>query len=132
MSTADASTKTVRRRKDARPSEILDAAAIVFAQYGFAATNLERVADLAQVSKGTIYRYFEDKDVLFTKVIEAKLFAPLEAPLPLPPMASTTIGATVRLALMMAYTQGKDSHIADLVRVLMLEGERFADLRQAC
>jgi AcrR family transcriptional regulator len=131
MSRAVTPTKNVRRRKDARPSEILDAAAIVFAQCGFAATNLERVADLAQVSKGTIYRYFEDKDVLFTKVIEAKLFAPLEAPLPLMPPGST-IGDTLRQALMMAYTQGKDSHIADLVRVLMLEGERFADLRQAC
>jgi AcrR family transcriptional regulator len=131
MSSASATTKIVRRRKEARPLEILDAAAIVFAQHGYAATNLERVAALAQVSKGTIYRYFDDKDVLFAKVIEAKLFAPLENPLPLLP-ASETAGATLRQAFILAYEMGKQSHIADLVRVLILEGERFAAVRKNC
>jgi AcrR family transcriptional regulator len=132
MSTADAPTKTVRRRKDARPSEILDAAATVFAQYGFAAANLERVADLAQVSKGTIYRYFEDKDVLFTKVIEAKLFDQLQEPPPFPRLPDTTIETALRQALLLAYEMGKRSHLPNLVRVLVLEGERFGALRKSC
>lgn len=121
-----------RRRKDARPSEILEAASVVFAQSGFAATNLECVAALAQVSKGTIYHYFADKDVLFARVIETKLIEPLEQvpPLPLPKAASA--GQTLSQALLLAYHQGKQSHIPALVRVLILEGERFAALRKTC
>jgi AcrR family transcriptional regulator len=131
MAQVPAPAKTVHRRKDARPSEILDAAASVFAQYGFAATNLERVAELAQVSKGTIYRYFEDKDVLFARVIEAKIFTPLQNAPPLNFPLAGTAGQTLRQALSFAYVQGKQSRLADLVLVLVLEGERFADLRKA-
>ena len=50
-----------RRRKAARPQEILDAALTLFAQKGFVATRLEEVAARAGVSKGTIYLYFERK-----------------------------------------------------------------------
>jgi AcrR family transcriptional regulator len=124
--------KAIRRRKDARPSEIIDAAASVFVQYGFAATNLDRIADLAAISKGTIYRYFEDKDALFAKVIEAKLFEKLSDPPPLVWSLSATAGETLNHALCLAYSLGKQSNIADLVRVLILEGERFSDIRKAC
>src|SRR6266446_5005945 len=54
-----------RRRKDARPEEIISAALEVFADRGFAATKLEDVARRAGVTKGTIYLYFENKEALF-------------------------------------------------------------------
>jgi AcrR family transcriptional regulator len=132
MPNATAPAKTIRRRKDARPSEIIDAAAEVFAQYGYAATNLDRIAELAEVSKGTIYRYFEDKDVLFAKVIEAKLLEPLASHIPMALPLSRSAGTTLRQALTMAYEMGKQSRLADLVKVLILEGERFMGLRKTC
>ena len=46
-----------RRRKEARPDEILAAALASFAERGFAATRLEDVAARAGVSKGTLYLY---------------------------------------------------------------------------
>lgn len=58
-----------RRRKDARPDEILAAALEVFADRGFAATKLEDVARRAGVTKGTIYLYFENKDALFKALV---------------------------------------------------------------
>ncbi|HKA58817.1 MAG TPA: TetR/AcrR family transcriptional regulator [Gemmatimonadales bacterium] len=58
-----------RRRKDARPEEIITAALFVFADRGFAATKLEDVARKAGVTKGTIYLYFENKDALFKALI---------------------------------------------------------------
>jgi AcrR family transcriptional regulator len=58
-----------RRRKDARPEEIITAALEVFADRGFAATKLEDVARRAGVTKGTIYLYFENKDALFKALI---------------------------------------------------------------
>lgn len=58
-----------RRRKSARPEEIIHAALEVFADRGFAATKLEDVARKAGVTKGTIYLYFENKEALFKALI---------------------------------------------------------------
>src|SRR5258708_20526129 len=58
-----------RRRKDARPEEIVAAALDVFVERGFAAAKLEDVARRAGVTKGTIYLYFENKEALFKAVI---------------------------------------------------------------
>ena len=58
-----------RRRKNARPEEILTAALEVFADRGFAATKLEDVARKAGVTKGTIYLYFENKEALFKALV---------------------------------------------------------------
>jgi len=58
-----------RRRKDARPEEIISAALEVFTDRGFAATKLEEVARRAGVTKGTIYLYFENKEALFKALI---------------------------------------------------------------
>ena len=58
-----------RRRKNARPEEIITAALDMFADRGFAATKLEDVARRAGVTKGTIYLYFENKDALFKALV---------------------------------------------------------------
>src|SRR3979411_2295352 len=58
-----------RRRKDARPEEIISAALERCAARGFAAAKLEDVARRAGVTKGTIYLYFENKEALFKAVI---------------------------------------------------------------
>ena len=58
-----------RRRKNARPEEIVAAALEVFADRGFAATKLEDVARRAGVTKGTIYLYFENKEALFKAIV---------------------------------------------------------------
>jgi AcrR family transcriptional regulator len=58
-----------RRRKDARPGEIVAAALAVFAEKGFAAARLDDVARRAGVSKGALYLYFETKEQLFAAVV---------------------------------------------------------------
>lgn len=59
-----------RRRKEARPAEILQAALSVFAESGFAAAKLDDVARRAGVAKGSLYRYFETKEDLFRAVVK--------------------------------------------------------------
>ena len=54
-----------RRRKDARPAELIDAALAVFVERGYAGTRLDDVARHAGVTKGTMYLYFESKEALF-------------------------------------------------------------------
>ena len=65
--------KRWRRRKEARPAEILDAALAVFAEKGFAAARLEQVAKAAGVSKGTLYLYFDSKEALFEAVVRSAI-----------------------------------------------------------
>jgi AcrR family transcriptional regulator len=61
----DAASPRWKRRKTARPQEILDAALACFAERGFAATRMEDIAVRAGVTKGTIYLYFENKEAVF-------------------------------------------------------------------
>lgn len=58
-----------RRRKAARPGEIVAAGLACFAERGFAATRLEDVAKRAGVTKGTLYLYFPNKEELFKAVV---------------------------------------------------------------
>src|SRR5437868_6959113 len=62
-----------KRRKDARPQEILEAALVVFAEKGFAAARMEDIAARARVSKGTIYLYFESKEAVFRALVREML-----------------------------------------------------------
>jgi AcrR family transcriptional regulator len=59
-----------RRRKHARPQEILEAALAVFAEKGFAAARMDDIARRAQVSKGTIYLYFPSKEAVFKALVQ--------------------------------------------------------------
>lgn len=58
-----------RRRKDDRPREIMDAALELFLENGFAATRLEDIATKANVTKGTLFIYFTNKEDLFKSLI---------------------------------------------------------------
>ncbi len=75
---ADAATARWRRRKEARPVEILEAALACFRERGFAATRLEEVAARAGVTKGTIYLYYPSKEELFKAVVRGQLLPNLE------------------------------------------------------
>ncbi len=64
-----------RRRAADRPRQILDAALTVFVTKGFAAAKLDDVATAAGVSKGLLYRYFDNKAELFKDVVRQTLVA---------------------------------------------------------
>jgi AcrR family transcriptional regulator len=56
-----------------RKAQILDTAAQVFAAHGFAATDVQVIADRLGVGKGTVYRYFPTKEALFLATVERGL-----------------------------------------------------------
>jgi len=58
-----------KRRKEARPEELVAAALDVFVERGYEAATLADVARHAGVTKGTIYLYFESKEALFKAVV---------------------------------------------------------------
>jgi len=67
-----------RRRKAARPAEILSAALDCFAERGFAATRLDDIAARAGVTKGTLYLYFPGKEELFKALVRQELLPNVE------------------------------------------------------
>jgi AcrR family transcriptional regulator len=81
-----------RRRKDARPGEIVAAALEVFTEKGFAGARLEEIAARAGVSKGALYLYFETKEQLFRAVVEQLATPDLE------PARAMAAGFTGRFA----------------------------------
>jgi AcrR family transcriptional regulator len=64
-----------RKADPNRRKAILEAAARVFAQKGYAAARIIEVAQAASVGKGTIYEYFRSKEELFFAVFEAMMMA---------------------------------------------------------
>ena len=60
-----------RPANEALGQGIVDAARELFAELGFHATTLDKVAQRAKISKLSIYRHFEDKEALFSAAMEA-------------------------------------------------------------
>lgn len=56
-----------------RKNQILDAAIDVFAKDGYEKANTENIAVAANLGKGTLYRYFKNKEALFLSVVRRDL-----------------------------------------------------------
>jgi AcrR family transcriptional regulator len=61
--------KSARERED----EILTAATRVFADRGYQVADMQAIAALAGVGKGTLYRYFPSKESLFISALQRQL-----------------------------------------------------------
>ncbi len=61
-----------RPANEALGQTILDAASELFAELGFQATTLDKVAQRAKISKLSIYRHFESKEALFGAAFAAR------------------------------------------------------------
>ncbi len=58
-----------RRRAEARPEEVLDAALDLFIERGFANTRVEDIAARAGLSKGAVYLYFPSKEAVLEGIV---------------------------------------------------------------
>jgi len=56
--------------KAKREKQILSASMRIFSKYGYQNTDVEKIADLAGLGKGTVYRYFKSKQNLFLSTLE--------------------------------------------------------------
>lgn len=115
-----------RRRKEARPAEIVAAAMAVFADVGFAAARMDEIARRAGVAKGTVFVYFPTKNDLFRAVAQSVLAVNFE---PLRLMADQPLDRIVPLLLARAAYVG-DTPVAAVVRLLIAEARTFPDLAQ--
>jgi len=65
--------RTRAEKRAAKHQRILDAARRAFCEHGFDQASMEEIAEIAAVSKPTLYQYFGDKDGLLTAVLEEGL-----------------------------------------------------------
>jgi AcrR family transcriptional regulator len=117
-----------RRRKEARPKEILDAALAVVAQKGFAAARLEDIAARARVSKGTIYLYFESKEAVFKALVQEKLASRIGG---FAEMLRAYEGSSAELLTMLLRNFGaivSTSELVVLPKIVIAEAGNFPEL----
>src|SRR5690554_508797 len=62
-----------RRRAEARPDEVLDAALDLFIERGFAQTRVEDIAGRAGLSKGAVYLYFNSKEAILEALVRRSI-----------------------------------------------------------
>ena len=65
--------KRVHKPAEERVTEILTAATHIFASKGYQVADVQAIAAAAGVGKGTVYRYFSTKEVLFTETLRFNL-----------------------------------------------------------
>ncbi len=120
-----------KRRKDARPQELIEAALQAFARKGFAGTKMDDIAELAGVAKGTVYLYFETKDALFEAVVRENISPLFER---LDVMTDDVPGSTTELLVAVIeriYAELIDHPARRVVmKILIAEGNRFPQLTE--
>lgn len=118
-----------RRRKTARPSEIVAAALEVFAEKGFAAARLDDIAARAGVSKGALYLYYDSKETLFLAVARSAVAPNLKV---IQAAAEAFEGPVAELIPMVlaraAATIGGDERLPAVVRMVIGESRTFPAL----
>lgn len=117
-----------RRRKDARPAEILDAALAEFVERGYSTARLDDIAKRAGVSKGTLYLYFENKEALFKAMARHNLLPTVEAVEELFHNHAGTTRELVGDILRMRWERLFNSATSGIPKLMISEASNFPDL----
>lgn len=124
----DHSSPRWQRKKDARPAEILDAALTLFVEKGFRATKMEDIARAANVTKGTPYLYFQNKEEIFKAVVRDTLVPRLTN---LQAMSAQHEGSSTELLVRLLQAWWQDigsTRMAGLCKLMMAEAANFPEL----
>lgn len=70
MTDTDSVEPKFRRRAEARPDELLDAALTLFVDQGYAHTSVAQIARAAGISKGAVYLYFPSKQAILEGLVK--------------------------------------------------------------
>jgi len=119
-----------RRRKEARPQELLDSALQLFVEKGFAATRSAEVAARAGVSKGTLYLYFPSKEELFKAVVRTNLSALIAEGQGIADSFAGSSSELLRLLMMRWWQRVASTPAGGITKIIIGEVRNFPDLAQ--
>ena len=119
-----------RRRAEARPDEVLDAALTLFIERGFAATRVEDIAAQAGLSKGAVYLYFPSKEAILEGLVKRAVL----------PVANSALGViqnyagdprpVIATALKLVAGRLSDPKLIAIPRLLIREMINFPELAE--
>jgi AcrR family transcriptional regulator len=113
-----------KRRAAVRRNQVLDAAAEVFAEKGFARATTREIADRADVSEGTIYNYFESKgDILLGLTDRLSGMMPLREVLDLSAFSDPADALKALLHFKYTLTREKVKMIRTILSEIMIDSE---------
>jgi AcrR family transcriptional regulator len=119
-----------RRRSEARPGEIVQAALDLFVEKGFSSTRMDEIAHRAGVTKGTVYLYFPSKDDLFRAVVGEMMGPNLETGERLVAEATGPTRELIAELIRAWWRVGGSSRIACLGKLITGEASNFPTLAQ--
>jgi AcrR family transcriptional regulator len=117
-----------RRRKEARPTEILHSALEIFSERGYEATRLVDVARRAGCTKGTIFLYYENKIELFKAAVR-EVMTPLV--IETEALVETHQGSSLDLVerlLRLRWDQMMRNRLSGLVKLMLAETRSYPEL----
>ncbi len=121
MTKDDSPTPKFRRRAEARPDEILDAARDLFTAQGYAHSSVDQIAKAAGVSKGAVYLYFPSKRAILEALVK-RAVVPLSAEaLAQIPLAAGNLRVTLTFFLRMVAQKLSDPNVFAVPRIVIRE-----------
>ena len=118
------------QQKHARRLALIDAALRVFSRVGFAAAKIDDVAEEANVSKGTVYLYFDSKEQLFEGMVKAKMTPILDGVANAIDETSGSATEQLKAHLQFFYRNVLNSDRRQIMRLIMAEGPNFPHLAE--
>jgi AcrR family transcriptional regulator len=119
-----------RRRKHARPEELVAAALELFVEQGFAGTRLRDVAKRAGVSKGTVYLYFKSKEELLRAAVRDSVVPIVDEGDDIEVEAEGTSAELLRQLLERWLEKFEERGLAGVPKLVMAEAGNFPELAQ--
>lgn len=126
----------LRVRYDARRTELLDAAAVLFARHGYSSTTMAQIVEATGMAAGGLYHYFDGKEQLLYDIC-AELLDPLlgEARRIVDESPGATPEATLR-AVVRAWVRHVERHSAHMrvfqqERQIIEHGARWRSVRRS-
>ncbi|HTL89075.1 MAG TPA: TetR/AcrR family transcriptional regulator, partial [Leptolyngbya sp.] len=125
--------RAARQLSPEKTEAILEGGMQEFLTHGYAATSMDRVAIAAKVSKATVYSHFQDKESLFTALIQRlveqkfqSMFGEADAQL----LQKPPEFVLRRLADRMLDTGENEPQFLNFMRLIIGESGRFPQLAQ--
>jgi AcrR family transcriptional regulator len=116
--------------KDERRQALLMVALDEFFQKGFAAARMDDIARRADLSKGTLYLYFESKEALFTALIKTLAMPNLDH-LELISRSAPSMREALDRLIVFAPILIRHSNLPRLMKVLIGDSHNFPDIIRA-
>lgn len=124
--------RTDRELSAEKTAAILDGAMQEFLAHGYAATSMDKVASAAGVSKATVYSHFQDKENLFTALMQRlALKKELFSVQTLQSMQDEPAAFLKGFAISMLENVAEDPQVLTFLRIIVGESGRFPGLARS-